>query len=68
LAQTDVRPLIDVGAAGALPGTTAKVRGIEVPQALVAVTEIVPLLVPAAVVTILFVVELPDHPAGNVHA
>jgi hypothetical protein len=66
-AHADVAPVIAVGAAGALPGTTVKVRGIEVPQLLVAITEMVPLLVPAAVVTMLFVVELPVHPVGNVH-
>lgn len=40
-------------------------RGIEVPQELVAITEIVPPLVPA-VVRMLLVVELPVHPVGIV--
>lgn len=44
---------------------TLNVRAKEDPQLLFAVTEMVPALAPA-VALIVFVVELPDHPTGNV--
>lgn len=45
---------------------TEIVRGVELPQALPAVTETVPPFVPAVAV-MLFVVLVPDQPAGSVH-
>jgi hypothetical protein len=55
-----------VGAAGALPAVIALVWAMEVPQELVAVTEIVPALDPGVTVMELEV-EDPLHPEGRVH-
>jgi hypothetical protein len=65
--QTAVAPLIGPGAGAGAPEVTASVAKAEVkPQALVAVTEIVPLV--ADVVTdMLAVVLVPVHPDGSDH-
>ena len=58
-------PLIAPGVAGAAVVTlTASVAGLEFPQVLFAVTDTVPLLVPA-VVLIELVVDVPVHVAGS---
>lgn len=66
--QMGVLPVMAPGWGRAtLPLTvTANVRGAEEPQALLAVTVIVPLLA-LATAAIEVVVEVPDHPPGNVH-
>ena len=45
---------------------TANVRAVEVPQVLLAVTEMFPLVV-LAVAAMEFVVDVPVHPPGSVH-
>jgi hypothetical protein len=45
---------------------TASMRAVPGPQSLLAVTDILPLPTPAVAITEL-VVEVPDHPEGNVH-
>jgi hypothetical protein len=67
LTQGALLPVMLVGAAGALPSAMALVCGMDVPQLDVAVTEIVPAVVPG-VTEMELVVELPDQPAGNVQA
>ena len=52
------------GCAGTVVTDTAVVRAAPVPQALFAVTVIVPPVEPTVAVTVL-VVELPDHPDGK---
>ena len=54
------------GCTGAEFTVTAKVWAVELPQALLAVTVILPLLVPA-VAEIELVVLVPDQPPGYVH-
>jgi hypothetical protein len=54
------------GITGMLPGLTVKVCAMLLPQLLLAVTEIVPELVPAVRV-IEFVLDVPVHPPGKVH-
>ena len=53
------------GCDGILEIVTANVRAVLVPQLLLAVTEIVPLLLPAIAV-IELVVDEPPHPEGSV--
>jgi hypothetical protein len=66
-AQTLPLPLIVPGVAGIeAEEVTARLRTVEEPQALFAVTVIFPLVAPA-VGLIEFVVELPVQPPGNVH-
>ena len=55
-----------VTAEGSISTVTAKVLGVDEPQALSAVTEIVPLFVPTVVV-IELVEDVPVQPFGNVH-
>lgn len=62
--HTAVLPVIDTGVAGVDELVTANVLAVLLPQLLLAVTAIFPLLVPAVTV-IVFVVEVPDHPVGN---
>jgi hypothetical protein len=64
--QTAASPVIEAGWAGTVVVKTAIVLAILVPQALDAVTEISPPVVPAVTV-IEFVVELPVQPEGRVH-
>ena len=59
-------PLMLDGEGAPVLDVTASVDGVEVPQPLVAVTEIFP-EEPPAVSVMLAVVELPVHPAGAVH-
>ena len=58
-------PLIEPGIAGIVFTVTANVCAADEPQALFAVTEMFP-LIELAVVVILFVVEVPDQPPGNI--
>ncbi len=58
-------PVIVAGAVGALPGTTARDRAIEVPHVVVAVTDTEPDVLPGVTV-IEFDVDDPDQPAGSV--
>ena len=62
--QGVVLPAIVPGCAGNGETATASVRAMPVPQALLAVTVIVPPVAPT-VATMVFVVELPDQPAGK---
>jgi hypothetical protein len=65
--QTAVLPLIVPGCAGTEVVVTASVCAVLLPQVFDAVTETFPLVEP--VVTVMeFVVEVPVHPEGNVHA
>jgi hypothetical protein len=61
LRQTEVFPEIVPGCAGTLETPTAKVCAGEVPQELLAVTDIVPPVEPTVAV-IELVVEVPDQP------
>ena len=61
-----VFPVIVLGCAGTVLAVTISVRAVLLPQPLFAVTDIVPPVAPAVVVMDV-VVELPLHPAGNVH-
>lgn len=63
--QTAVFPVIAPGVDGIVFIVRAKFLGALVPQALLAVTVILP-PVAFAVVVILFVVDVPLHPNGNV--
>jgi len=65
LAHTDVLPIIDAGAAGALPATMLAVRATEVPHEELATTDMVPPLLPWVTV-MLFEVEVPVQVAGMV--
>jgi hypothetical protein len=65
--HTEVSPVIVPGWEGSAVTDTLSVRGVLVPQELVAVTEIVPPSAPA-VAEIVVETELPLHPNGNVHA
>ena len=62
--QTVLLPLIVPGVAGNGTTVTASVCAIEFPQALLAVTVMLP-LVALEVVLMEVVVELPVHPEGN---
>jgi hypothetical protein len=64
--QMTIFPLIEPGADGGELTVTERVCAGEVPQALLAVFEIFPLLTPA-VALIKFVEEEPPHPPGKVH-
>jgi len=64
--QTVVSPVIVPGWVGTEVTDTLSVRAVLVPQALDAVTEIVPPDAPA-IASIDVEVELPVHPEGNVH-
>ncbi len=55
-------PVIVPGWAGTCVTDTDNVRALLLPQLLIAVTEIVPLV--PAVAVIEFVVDVPDHPDG----
>ena len=59
-------PAIADGCAGAEFTVTATDCGVLLPQPLLAVTIMVPLLVPAVVLMVLLV-DVPLHPAGNAH-
>ena len=63
--QTVAKPDIVPGWAGAVITDTIRVLAVLVPQVFVAVTDIVPPVVPAVAV-IDVVLELPVHPDGNV--
>ena len=63
--QIALGPEIGPGVVGILFTVIAFVWTVEEPHPLFAVTVILPLLVPAEI-EILFVVELPVHPLGNV--
>jgi hypothetical protein len=66
-AQVLVAPAIKPGCAGMLDTVTASVRTIEFPQALVAITVMLPACaLEPAVAAMLAVVEDPDQPVGNV--
>jgi hypothetical protein len=64
--QTDVSPVMLPGWSGIVVTNTLKVRAELVLHELLAVTEMVPPLVPA-VTSIDVVPELPVHPGGKVH-
>ena len=64
-AQIVTGPIIVPGIAGIVIIVTAKLAALDDPQALFAITLIVPLVEPA-VVEMLFVVDVPDQPLGNV--
>ena len=64
-AHTVPLPLIAPGVAGVADTVIASVCAVELPQPLFAVTDMLPLVV-LAVVVILFVVDVPDHPLGSV--
>ena len=66
LEQIVAVPLMEPGVAGAVFTTMACDEAAEVPQALVAVTEILP-AVALAVAVIELVVDVPVQPLGNVH-
>ena len=57
-------PLMAPGVAGVLFTVTLNVRGVDEPQALFAVTDMVPLLA-LAVALMVFVVDVPPQPFGN---
>ena len=63
-AHTGVGPLMPEGASGNGVTVTASVRAMDVPQALVAVTEMVPDVAPGVAMMVLLVL-LPVHPEGN---
>lgn len=58
--------MVMVGLAGVVVTVIANTCGVDEPHALVAVTEMVPLVAFAAVVMDV-VADVPVHPAGNVH-
>lgn len=63
-----VAPAMKPGCAGMLDTVTARVRTIELPQALEAITVMLPACALApAVAAMLAVVEEPDQPVGSVH-
>ena len=64
-AQKLALPVITDGVAGTVFTVIAKVAAVEFPQVLFAVTVIFP-LVALAVALILFVVDVPVQPPGNV--
>ena len=64
--HTVVFPVIEPGFSGIAGTVTLKVLVVPEPQALFAVTEIVPTVAPA-VAEMDVVVELPLHPDGKVH-
>ena len=63
--QTELLPEIDPGCAGSVFTATFAVLAGPDPQALLATTEIIPLLA-LGVTAILFVVDVPVQPEGNV--
>lgn len=65
LLHTLAVPVIVPGCAGTAAMVTESVRGVDAPQVLLAVTEIVPPFEPVVVV-IEFELEVPDQPLGNV--
>jgi hypothetical protein len=64
--HTDALPVIVPGVAGMLIEVTSSVCGADEPQALFAVTVIVPLR-ELAVVVMFLVAEVPVQPPGSVH-
>jgi hypothetical protein len=64
--QIEAFPVIDPGKAGTEFTVIANVCAVEEPQALFALTVMLPLTAPAVAV-ILVVVEVPVQPDGNVH-
>jgi hypothetical protein len=63
--QGCAEPLIRTGCAGALLGVTAKVRGKEEPQLLIAVTVMVPAAEPAVALSVA-VLDVPAQPVPGV--
>lgn len=55
------------GVAVTLPGAIVRVCATELPHDEVALTLMVPDVVPAVITLMVLVVELPVHPGGNVH-
>ena len=64
--QMEEGPVMVPGVAGTETGVTTSVCAGELPQVLLAVTEMLPLAEPA-VILMASPVELPDQPLGKVH-